>query len=80
METQIVEWRLIRNGSEVIDVLRQDLDDLEVNGRGYVLDWLIPEEHVEAAQSGEWCEEGFTYHIGTDYYEIVCRVINDNKE
>ncbi len=80
MDPKVVEWRLIRNGSEVVDVLKQDLDDLEVNGRGYVLDWLIPEEHAEAAQSGEWCEEGFTYHIGTDYYEIVCRVINDNKE
>ena len=80
MESKVVEWRLIRNGSEVLDTLRQDIDDLQTNGRGYVLNWLVPEEHADAAERGEWCEEGFTYHVGTDYYEIVCRVIDDEEE
>ena len=80
MEPKVVEWRLIRNGSEVLDTLKQDIDDLQTNGRGYVLNWLVPEEHAEAAERGEWCEEGFVYHIDTDYYEIACCVIDEDVE
>lgn len=65
------KWILVKNGERVIEILNCDAEDIRVNGRGYVLDALIPEEHAEAAQDGEWDEEGFIYEFGDDWYMVV---------
>jgi len=64
MEGEKVVWELIRNGKEIVATLEQDAEDLRVNGRGYPLSWIVPEEHAEAAfWCGEWDEEGYNYHL-----------------
>jgi len=69
MATQ--KWILVKNGERVIEILDWDDEDIRANGRGYVLDALIPEVHAEAAQLGEWDEEGFVYEFGDDWYMVV---------
>lgn len=60
-------WELLE-GNKVIVRLEQDPDDYQINGRGYVLADIIPEEHSEDAECGVWNEEGFVYeHAGKVY-------------
>jgi len=73
----IVIWDLVKNGREIIAALEQDAADLLENGRGGVLDVLIPTEHAEAAQDGEWNPEGFVYHVGDDWYVVQCHRAED---
>ena len=81
-KTEKVKWELIRNGKEIISSLIQDAEDLEVNGRGYPLSWLVPEEHADAAfWSGEWDEEGYNYHIDNgDTYLVRYYPVPDNRK
>jgi hypothetical protein len=65
------KWILVKNGERVIEILNCDAEDLDVNDRGEVLEALIPPEHAEAAQLGEWDEEGFVYEFGDDWYMVV---------
>jgi len=76
----IIVWELVRNGRETIATLEQNAADLLVDGRGYVLDVLIPTEHAEAAQDGEWSPEGFVYHVGDDWYTVQCHRAEDKFE
>lgn len=69
-------WELVRGG-RVIARLEQDLEDYRVNGRGYVLADLIPEDHAIAAQSGEWHEYGFVYQVGNAVYLVRPRLEED---
>ncbi|MDD4484277.1 MAG: hypothetical protein PHD55_07925 [Methanoregula sp.] len=46
---------------------------MKINGRNYMLDAIIPIDHADAAQDGEWDEEGFTYLVGEDYYVVTYR-------
>lgn len=65
-------WELRKNiGREVIAQMEQSGEDMETNGRGYMLDAIIPDEHADAAQDGEWDEEGFNYHVGEDFYVVT---------
>ena len=64
-------WELIRGGYEVIATLEQSAEDFETNGRGYMLDAIIPDEHADAAQRGEWDEFGFTYTADDGGYYLV---------
>jgi len=81
-KTEKVKWELIRNGKEIISSLIQDAEDLEVNGRGYPLSWLVPEEHADAAfWSGEWDEEGYNYHLDNgDTYLVRYYPVPDNRK
>ena len=63
-------WELRKNG-QVIATEEQSGEDMEMNGRGYMLDAIIPDEHADAAQEGEWDEEGFNYSIGEDFYVVT---------
>lgn len=64
-------WELRKNGHEVIATEEQSGEDMEMNGRTYMLDAIIPDEHADAAQEGEWDEEGFNYSIGEDFYVVT---------
>ncbi len=64
-------WELQKNGHEVIATEEQSGEDMETNGRGYMLDAIIPDEHADAAQEGEWDEYGFCYHVGEDSYVVI---------
>lgn len=64
-------WELRKNGREVIARMEQSGEDYETNGRGYMLDAIVPDEHADAAQAGEWDESGFNYHVGEDYYVVT---------
>ncbi len=77
METKTLLWELIRNGCEILATEKQDIDDFRVNGRGYMLDALIPNERADAAQDGEWNPEGFIYEFGGDWYLVRYRPIDD---
>jgi len=66
-------WELVKNDREVVAIVEQDAADLLVDGRGYVLDALIPPEHAETAQNGEWNPEGFVYSVGDDVFTVQCR-------
>lgn len=72
METQT--WVLIKNGKEVVEMATFDTEDIRVNGRGDVLEALIPLEHLDAAERGEWNPEGFVYTLddgSDDWFEAV---------
>ena len=58
-------WALLRDG-EPISVLETDEDN-----KGEVLFQILPLEHLEYADAGEWDETGFVYHIGDVVYEVT---------
>ena len=64
-------WELQKNGHEVIATEEQSSEDMGTNGRTYMLDAIIPDEHADAAQEGEWDEYGFSYHVGEDCYAVI---------
>jgi len=64
-------WELRKNGHEVIATEEQSGEDMETNGRTYMLDAIIPDEHADAAQRGEWDEFGFTYTADDGGYYLV---------
>lgn len=62
---KMTTWKLFRNG-ETISVIETDEDN-----RGEVLFQILPIEHLDDADSGEWNEHGFVYHIGDEVYEVI---------
>jgi len=66
-------WEIRKNGREIIATEEQSGVDMKINGRNYMLDAIIPIDHADAAQDGEWDEEGFTYLVGEDYYVVTYR-------
>jgi len=62
---KMTTWTLLRDG-EPISVLETDEDN-----KGEVLFQIIPLEHLQYADSGEWDEYGFVYHIGDVVYEVT---------
>ena len=63
-------WEVLYHGHKVIAQMEQPGEDMETNGRTYMLDAIIPDEHADAAQEGEWEEYGFCYTFDGDYYLV----------
>ena len=58
-------WALLKDG-EPISVLETDEDN-----KGETLFQILPLEHLEYADAGEWDETGFVYHVGDVVYEVT---------
>jgi len=63
-------WEVLYHGHKVIAQMEQSGEDMVTNGRTYMLDAIIPDEHADAAQDGEWDESGFAYTYDGDYYLV----------
>jgi hypothetical protein len=64
------KWVLMKNNTEIIDEMEYSDEEYEINGTGDILWSLIPLEMTDAAQNGEWDQEGFNWHYKRDYYII----------
>jgi len=77
MAQRTLRWKFVDNNGDVLDYIDQTPEDNAINGVAYILASLIPIEHIDEAEKGEWVEEGFVYSVGDDVYtielEIVCR-------
>ena len=77
MAQRMLRWKFVDNNGDTVDHIDQTLEDYEINGVAYILASLIPIEHIDDAEKGDWREEGYVYSVGEDVYsielEIVCR-------
>jgi hypothetical protein len=70
-------WELRKNGRTLLARAYQSARDMATNGRGEMLAAMIPDEHVEFAQEGEWNPEGLVYEANGDYYVLSCQKVLD---
>ncbi len=67
-EDKVIEWELIDPTGRVIASTEQTLEDYEVKGVRDALDDLLPLDHINSANRGEWDMDEFVYeHKGKKY-------------
>ena len=64
----------------VIRSIEQTQVEYEVDGRGDALASLLPPEMIDAANSGEWAEEGLVFTHEGQQYLVRCRALAWEEE
>lgn len=75
MVQRILRWKFVDNNGDTVDHIDQTPEDYEINGAAYILASLLPIEHIDAAEKGEWREEGYVYSVGEDVYSIELEIV-----
>lgn len=76
----MVTWVLTKDNQR-IDTFEQPYDEYVRDGGTTPLEVLVPIEHLDACDRGEWHDDGFVYHHNGAVYTIngyIIEKVGDN--